>query len=310
MGKLPKGFINTKKLAKVLEDEWYHTMKDIGGFIHWDGQFTEPVVENRYRVSLCTTCMDRLDNLKQTLPQNMKDNEDYNNVEFVVLDYNSRKDDVWGWMKNEMMPHIESGKIVYYRTQEPKHFDMAHSRNIAFKLATGDVVNNVDADAFTPYSKQWDCGFASFINKLAHQQPEKAIFAKSRQLLRGRLGFYRREFIDILGGYDEQNLHYYGHDDADLMNRAWKLGFKMMSYSGGKNFCGVVPNHIKHQEGNYPEPWWMSEGKNRLKSYTNLICGEYVANKDIVWAKAKVIKNFEEEIEVGIKGKNLIKTEK
>lgn len=296
MWKLPKDWIDTKKLAKVLEDEWYHNMKDIGGFVCWDGQFKKPITKE-HKVSLCTTCMDRLDNLKQTLPQNMKDNEDYDNVEFVVLDYNSRKDDVWGWMKNNMMPHIKSGRVVYYRTCEPQYFDMAHSRNVAFKLASGDIVNNIDADAFTPYSEQWDCGFATFINRLANQQPQKAIFAKSRQLLRGRLGFYKDEFIQILGGYD-QDLVYYGHDDADLMNRAWKLGFKMMSYSGGKNFCGIVPNHIKHQEGNYPVPWWQSEGRNRLLSYAKVIAGIWKANEGREWGKATVIKNFEEEIHI------------
>jgi len=297
MGKeVEKGFINTKKLAKILEDAWYRSMKETDGFVCWDGLFTKPFIK-QYKISICTTIMDRLKDLKQTLPQNIKDNSDYPNVEFVVLDYNSKKDDIGGWIKSEMMEHIDSGKLVYYRTTEPQYFDMSHSRNIAFLAATGDIVNNVDADSFTPSSEEF--GFATYLNKLANEQPEKAIFAKSRQLLRGRLGFYRKEFIELLGGYDEK-LKGYGNDDANLQNRSWELGFKMMSFRG--QFCGRAPDHIKHQEGKYKEEWWRTEGKNRLISYTDLITGNFKANEGRVWGKAKLIKNFEEGGVTGIQG--------
>ena len=303
MGEVKKGFIDTKKLAKYLEDAWYRSMRERNGFLCWDGRFTKPVTKN-YKISLCTTCADRLDNLKQTLPQNIKDNSDYDNVEFVVLDYNSKKDDVNGWIKSEMMKHIESGKLIYCRTEEPEYFDMSHSRNIAFQVATGDIVNNIDADAFTPPSDYFKCGFANFINKLANEQPEKAIFAKSRQLLRGRQGYFKKEFIEI-GGYDETNLKFYGHDDANLQNRAWELGFKMMSFRG--EFCGIVPNHVKHQDSkdgqpSYPMPWWESEGENRLVSYATIIVKQFKANKGRRWGHAKLVKNFTEEIETGIQG--------
>ena len=298
MGKeVEKGFMNTKKLAKVLEDAWYHSMKERNGFLRWDGQFTKEITK-QYKISLCTTVMDRLSDLKQTLSQNIKDNSDYPNVEFVVLDYNSKKDDVGGWIKSEMMEHIDSGKLAYYRTTEPQYFDMSHSRNVAFLAASGDIVNNVDADAFTPPTEE--CGFVTYINKLANEQPEKAMFAKSRQLLRGRLGFFKKEFIELLGGYDETNLKYYGNDDANLQNRAWELDFKMMFFGG--QFCGIVPDHVKHKEGNYPVPWWQSEGENRLISYATIIIKQFKANKGRVWGQARLIKNFKEEVITGIQG--------
>jgi len=296
MGKMEKGFINTKKLAKYLEDAWYHSMKDRGGFLCWDGKFTKEVTKT-HKISICTTCKDRLSDLKQTLPQNIKDNQDHQNIEFIVLDYNSKRDDVSGWIKSEMMEYIKNGKLVYYRTEEPEFFDMSHAKNVAFLIATGDIVNSVDGDNYTPPFET--CGFAAYINKLANEQPEKAIFAKSRQLLRGRLGFYKQEFIK-LGGYDE-SLKGYGNEDANLQNRAWEMGFKMMSFRG--QFCGIILDHEKHKSGNYKEEWWRTEGKNRLISYTNLITGNLIANEGKVWGKAKLIKNFEgEEIEVGIQG--------
>lgn len=290
-----KGFIDTKALAKHLEDAWYHSMKATGGFVCWDGQFTKQVTK-AYKISICTTCMDRLDDLKQTLPQNIKDNQDYQNVEFVVLDYGSKKDNLSEWIKSEMMEHIESGRLVFYRTEEPEFFDMSHAKNVVMLAASGDVVNSVDGDNFTLPSEE--CGFATYINKLANEQPEKAIFAKSRQLLRGRLGFHKREFIE-LGGYNEK-LKGYGNEDANFQNRAWMCGYRMMSFRG--RFCGIIPNHIKHRSGNYKEEWWHTEGKNRLISYTDLIVGNLIANEGRVWGKAKLIKNFGEEVVTGIQG--------
>ena len=92
----------------------------------WDGNFTAPVTRN-YRISLCTACMGRLHDLKQTLPKNIEDNRDYPNVEFVILDYNS-DDGLEDWMRRNMMEHIESGLVSYYHTTEPEYF-----ANVAFQ---------------------------------------------------------------------------------------------------------------------------------------------------------------------------------
>jgi len=290
--KYPECEIDFKVLARPLEFAWGGARLPKMKF--WDGKYSNPVTKN-YKISICTTCMDRLKDLKVTLPQNIKDNLEYPNVEFVVIDYGSKIDDIGGWIKSEMMEYIEKGILVFIRTDEPKYFEMGHSRNIAFQAASGDIVNNVDADGFT------NRGFVIYINKLANQLSEKVIFAKSRQLLRGRQGYYKKEFIDLLGGYNE-DLRHYGSDDVDLMNRAWELGFTMMSFQKGGNFSRGTSDHKKHQEGNYPEAWWQSEGRNRFISYSNLLLGRFKANEEKVWGKAKLVKNFTEEIETGIQG--------
>ena len=289
-------FLETKRIAAMLEGEWNKYMKAKRLPKVWNGKFTKPVTKN-YKISICTTCKDRLENLKQTLPRNIEDNLNYPNVEFIVLDYNSKKEDVGGWIKKEMMRYVEKGILVYLRTNEPKYFDMSHSRNIAFLAASGEIVNNVDADAFCGK------GFAEFINKCANERPEKAIFAKSKQLLRGRLGLFKKEFIEVTG-YSEAYAFHYGHDDADLMHRCWELGMLMMSFSRHGKFVGIVPHHIKHQEdGNYPFPWWKTEGENRLLSFAHLLSGRFKANEGRIWGKARLIKNFDgEKIETGIQG--------
>lgn len=51
-----------------------------------------------YKISFCTTCMDRLYHLKESLPINLINNSSYANIEFVVLNYNS-KDEIDTWME-------------------------------------------------------------------------------------------------------------------------------------------------------------------------------------------------------------------
>jgi len=278
--------IDTKVVGKRLEIIWKDAHPDNFSPWGWDGKFAQDIVINN-KISLCTTVMDRIENAKTSITQNIKDNIRYPNIEFVLLDYNS-KDGFDKWVKENLSDYIKDEVVSFYRTEEPQYYDMSHSRNVAFKLADGAIVNNIDADVLT------NEGFAHHINKLAHEQARKAIFLKSRQLLRGRLGFWKDEFIS-LGGYDER-LVQYGHEDADLMYRALSLGFKMMTYKS--KFHKHLPNHKKHQEGNYEKPWHVTEGRNEVISYANLIAGVYIANENCHWGKATVIKNFEEEITV------------
>ena len=287
----PPDKVNMLKLAKTLEMAWREVHWEMFRIQSWNNRFTKEVTKN-YRVSLCTTCMNRIENLKVTLPANIKSNP-YPNTEFVVLDYNG-SDGIGDWIKAEMMEHIESGKLMFLRTEEPKYFSMPHAKNIASLAATGNIVNNIDADTFAKNN------FAEFINRLASEQPEKAIFAKSRLLLRCRVGFWKKEFIE-LGGHDEMLIGY-GHEDADMLHRAWMLGYKLMPFSRSGDFEGKIPDHRKHQGSNYKEAWWVTEARNRFISYTNLILKKYRANEGIIWGKAKLIKNFSEEIEVGIQG--------
>ena len=140
-----------------------------------------------------------------------------------------------------------------------------------------------------------NAGFATYVNKLANQQPEKAIFAKGKRMLRGRLGFYRNEFIDLLGGYSE-DLGSYGSEDHDILHRAWGLGFKMMWYGGG--YFGRTKSK-KHQTTNYLEKdWRYTEKRNKLISLFNIASGRFKANRRLHWGKANLIKNFTEEISI------------
>lgn len=267
----------------------------------WDGQFTRPV-ERDYRISLCTTCMGRLGDLSRTLPVNLELNRSYDNVEFVILDYNSR-DGLGEWVRRNFAREIDLGRVVYLRTDEPRYFQMAHSRNVAFLAASGDIVCNVDADNFT-----WDhtqgvvhehesC-FAEYINLLANQAGQRAMFSKGKRMLRGRLGFFKEEFIHELGGYDE-DLQGYGHDDHDLLRRAWGLGYELYWF-GGRYVERLRTSHAQRTEHMEIKDWRLTERRNKERSAQNLAAGQFRANQQRNWGQARLTKNFEEEIVVGV----------
>lgn len=247
-----------------------------------------------HSISICTTCMGRVNDIKQTFLKNINDNLSYStnqeNLEFLLLDYNS-KDDLEKWAKKNLKKLISKGLVTYYKTTEPQFYSMTHSRNIVFKLAKGNIVNNVDADHFT------NSGFCYQINALANQFQDKAVFIKSRQKNRGRLSFFKNEFLS-LGGYDE-GLEGYGFDDKDLLYRAVKSGFRVVRY-GGK-FFNHTKDHTRHPVDNYKEKdkdWKFSQRRNTILSILNILSGRIIANVGKEWGKAKLIKNFEDVLEI------------
>lgn len=239
--------------------------------------------------------MNRAEDLKITLPFNIAANADYPNLEFVLLDYNS-SDDLVRWIKRRMMKHIESRKLVYYRLEGRKYYDMCPARNIVFKLATGDIINNLDADNFTSDGTPMDKSWASWLNDSAQLVPIKTVFVKSKQLgiLHGRIGFFKEAFVNLLGGYDE-DLVGYGHDDQNIVERAMALEFQLCKW-GGTYFYRIQTR--KKKDDNLLKPWDETRQENKKLTNEKLARGEFKANVGREWGKAVVVKNFKEEITV------------
>lgn len=171
---------------------------------------------HRSGISFCTVCMNRLHHLRETLPQNIKDNLDYNNLEHVLLDYNSQ-DGLGNWVKDNLSSFIETGRLQYYRTEEPNTFNMAHSRNMVCKLASRDIICLIDADNFTGRGfahyintcfRQADNIFLTAINKVIDENPKDVL---------GRIALRKKDFIKVQG-FDERMVSY-GFEDYDLANR-------------------------------------------------------------------------------------------
>lgn len=257
----------------------------------WDRKFTKPVVKN-YRISLCTTCMDRLDDLSQTMPFNIA-HETYPNVEFLLLDYNSKKP-LDEWAKQ----YVDKGILTYYRTNEPKYYTMAHSRNVAFTLATGDIVMNVDADNFIQQRNDSPVSptFCEYLNMLANEcEGKKGIFAKGKRLLHGRLGCFKSEFLEMRG-YDEEMIGY-GYDDIDLLRRLWALG-STLYWFGGIYLDRIKTSRSMKGQNMVNKNWRETEAYNKKLGWERFETGSFIRNTDKSWAKCLVVKNFKEEVQV------------
>lgn len=166
--------------------------------------------------------MNRLHHLQETLPMNVLDCADNENVEFVILDYNST-DGLDLWMKNNL--HSLASKVVYYKTNEPKFYNRSHSRNMAFRLATGDILINLDADNYAGK------GFFDNVKEVFEQNQSVFIAPQDESLSDtfGKIGMTKADFLAIKG-YDEM-IKGYGFEDNDIKNRLQNLGRKKLEYS-------------------------------------------------------------------------------
>jgi hypothetical protein len=180
------------------------------------------MIGNNYHISFCTAIRNRLCHLRETLPQNILKNKDYDHLQFVILDYNS-SDGLEEWMAQEMAGFIETGKVVYFRTRDPGLFHRTHCMNLLFDLADGDILCNIDADNFAGEQ------FAGFVNDAF--QPGTPVFlatnddsARVDNDVLGRICVRKSDFLSV-GGYDE-NMEGHGFEDYDLINRLSRSGLK------------------------------------------------------------------------------------
>jgi len=215
-----------------------------------------------HRISFCTTCMNRLHHLKETLPVNLINNSTYENVEFVVLNYNS-KDEIDKWIQKEMMAEIRSQKLRYIKTSEPLYFKMSHAKNMVTRFAIGDIVCNIDADNFTGW------GFANYLNEQFNN--DNNIYMKGHEGdVEGRACLWKSDFLS-LRGYDEKILDW-GYEDTDFYYRIRdQIKRSEVKISDPKYLKTIKHNELERMEnGVYNseiEFGLVLETKNIIKAY-------------------------------------------
>ncbi|OYY36792.1 glycosyltransferase family A protein [Reyranella sp.] len=251
------------------------------------------------RISLCTTSRNRLHHVRETLPQNISDNSDYPDLEFVLLDYNS-SDGLGDWVQRNLGDEIASGRLRYYFTSEPTHFHATHSRNMSLRLASGDIVCVVDADNFTGR------GFASY---LAEQVEPDNVLIGCRLVgdefmvafdegCVGRYALYKSTFLDV-GGMDEAHVGW-GYDDMDLFHRLRGRGYRCESIEPRYARCIPHDDVERSRELRYRElgrEHVGGEGSvwvNKRRSDANIASGRLVLNEGRIGC-GEVVRNFGEE---------------
>lgn len=103
------------------------------------------------RISYCTTCHQRVWQLVQTLPHNVK----YlvkNDIEMMIVSYND--DSVMPFLQANYADYLCDGRIRVIEHNEDKIFadgsrwSCGYVKDIAHRAALGDVLFNLDADNF------------------------------------------------------------------------------------------------------------------------------------------------------------------
>lgn len=183
------------------------------------------------KISLCTSVKDRFEHLQTTFLRNIEDNASSSNCEFVLLNYNCPDPRTERWVKNHLQPYINLGKVNYYFYPDAKHFEMAHSRNLSFRLAQGDVVCNIDADNFI------GSGFVAYVSAVLSQSDAFLRGPRDGRGLAGRI-CVKREYWKAVGGYDER-MKNWGLEDIDFAKRLSLLGLTQ-KYILWENFCRTI----------------------------------------------------------------------
>ena len=223
-------------------------------------------------LSFCTTCMDRLNHLKYTMPTNISVVDWlYPEVEFILVDYNS-KDGLEEWVNTELRAYLDSGILKYYKTSQPQYFDMSHAKNISHKLALGEILCNLDADNFISIE------FIETILKLFDKDDN--IILHGTGGANGKICIKRENFMK-LGGYNEK-LEGWGFDDLDFLNRA--VAFLSLKRANIWQFDWTI-NHdsderVRRTKNKDISGMWEHNKKISLEDFSKK---QYVANANHEW---------------------------
>jgi predicted glycosyltransferase involved in capsule biosynthesis len=229
-------------------------------------------------LSFCTTCMDRLHHLKYTLPTNIEVADWlYPEVEFILVDYNSQ-DGLEAWVKGSMHQYLECGILKYYKTNEPEYFQMSHAKNTAHKLASGDILCNLDADNFLSVE------FIETILKLFEKEEQIVIYGTGGA--NGKVCVTRDNFLK-LGGYNEQ-FEGWGVEDLDFLRRASAfLELKQAElWQFDWNITHDNEDRVRKTKSKDLQLMW---NHNSSIADENFKKGIYVANENSIWGEVSLV---------------------
>ena len=246
------------------------------------------------KVSFCTTCMDRLCHLQQVYLKSIENTLGCD-VEFILLNYNS-KDNLDEWVVENLSEYIEKRIVKYYKTVEPSYFVASHAKNIACKLAAGDLICNLDADNLVLP------GFYEFVISEFKQNPNIILTSDSMDV-NGHHGccgkiICKKEDFHSVNGYDENIYLGWGMDDTNFqvrcrmqndleiknVDKKWSFCIKHSNVMRTKNF--QLKDHTLSMSMSIEITKDAAENK------------KYVANQDLHWGKANLIENFHKEISI------------
>jgi hypothetical protein len=227
------------------------------------------------KISFCTSCFHRLSQLQQTFDANVKAIAGDRDTEWVILNYNSTGD-----LDDFMMARLPNlpRRIIYARDRIQRPWHSSVAKNMAHRLASGDVLMNLDCDNYI--------GDAIEVIRSG--------FPKGYQMIHlcggrfgdgtfGRIAMAKDSFYS-LGGYDE-SFHPMGYQDGDLLHRAAASGIHGITHRCPKD---VAIENTKEDSMRYCSAeglsWADYHKLNRAKSASNISAKRFKANEQASWA--------------------------
>lgn len=171
------------------------------------------------KISFCTTCMNRLWQFKKTIFSNLELIKK-SNCELCLVNYNST-DGLHEFIKNNFQKELQKGIIKYIHTKKPRYYHSSHAKNIAHKMATSDIVFNLDCDNFIT-KESIDFILANLKSGVVIHE-----FTGWNDGTCGRICMTREDFLN-LRGYNEELL-LVSYQDIDLLERAKVFGLKVIT---------------------------------------------------------------------------------
>jgi len=193
--------------------------------------------------------------------------------EWVLLNYNSA-DGLHEFMRKQL-PSLPS-RILYLREQSGRPWHLSVAKNIAHRLASGNILVNLDCDNFIG-----DAGTVVREQCLKGAAVVHLWSGRWRDGTCGRIAIVRDLFY-ALGGYDE-SFHPMGYQDRDLLNRAAATGAAVVHCPGSSALA--IPNgkdeSMRHCRGALA--WEECMEANKRQSQANIAAGCLAANGQTDW---------------------------
>jgi len=233
--------------------------------------------------------MNRLHHLSNTLPKNLQIISSLDS-EIVVLDYGST-DGLHEWIQD-----LNSDNLKYFYTGEPQYFFAAHAKNVAHKLASGDILCNLDADNFLVpgYTEFLYESFSKDRNIIIPSSPTDP---DGNNGTCGKIAVTKEAFYSV-NGYDESQNEGWGWDDTNFQYRA-RMHNNLTIVPCVVTFNKAISHSNEERVVNYPNKNIL---ETQQKSVDNLNEIEqqkrYVANVGKEWGKAIVLDKSKKTISV------------
>jgi predicted glycosyltransferase involved in capsule biosynthesis len=189
-------------------------------------------------ISFCTTCRNRLWQIKSTLQDNL--GAISNSHEIVLIDYGST-DGLSEWVWGEFKAFIGDKKLIFFEVKNEVRWSVSRAKNLAHRIANGEYLFNLDADNYLTKED------IALINQSASWGlPCHQFSGDMQDGSYGRIGLPKHLFEKI-GGYDETLLPM-GYQDVDLLERFKRLPTKLAKLPPPSKIAVQNNEHHKGKE--------------------------------------------------------------